>query len=312
MMKKIGKLPQEVGLSDVSPRFRVPGLTERQLEMRSKGIGASDAEKIMTGNWYPLWEEKTGRAKREDLTRSLPVQMGNVTEAFNAYWYELMTERHVNRAPSVVDVTWQHKKIPWMLCNIDGLVTIDKRIRLFEGKHINPFGSKGDAPARFLAQIQHCLEVLDLEGCELSCFFGNTDWMGFTVERDRDYCALILEREAEFWSHVQKDLPPPRNDPIPSLPSLELMRPLDMRLNNKWNDGEATWIEELPHAQRFDAAVKNLKELVPADVDFAFGQELVCVRDRAGKLSLRYPNKKDSQRMADELESAAIREELEL
>jgi len=303
---------EEIGLSDISPPFRVPGLTKQQIEMRAKGIGASDAEKIMADEWYPLWEEKTGRKKPDDLSHILAVQMGNVTEAFNAYWYGIMTQRFVYRAPCVIDKCFRHKKIPWMVSNIDGLVKIDGRDRLFEAKHINPFGSQSDAPRRFVAQIQHCLEVLDLEGCELSVFYGNMNWQAFSIERDRDYCALVIEREAEFWSHVQKDLPPPRNSPAQNLPSLELMRPLDMRFDNKWGDAEATWIYEQPHAERFDAAVKSLREMIPADVDFAYGQELVCVRNQAGSLALRYPNKKDSQRVADLIQAAEINEELEL
>ena len=59
-----------------SPEFIVPDLTPQQKEMRSKGLGGSDAERIMSGDWYQLWAEKTKRLQPEDLTRVLPVQMG--------------------------------------------------------------------------------------------------------------------------------------------------------------------------------------------------------------------------------------------
>ena len=84
-----------------SPDFIVPDLTPQQKEMRSKGLGGSDAERIMSGDWYQLWAEKTKRVVPEDLSRVLPLQMGKATEAFNAHWVQ--TGIHVNRAPSVVE-----------------------------------------------------------------------------------------------------------------------------------------------------------------------------------------------------------------
>jgi hypothetical protein len=291
---------------ETSPAFVVPGLTRLQREARSKGIGGSDAERIMSGDWYQLWAEKTGRLQPEDLSRVLPVQMGLATEAFNAYWFHLQSGLQVNRAPSVIERCHVHPAYPQMLCNIDGLVIIDGRLRLFEAKHVNPFGSKGDQPAKHYAQIQHCLEVLDLEGCELSVFFGSMDWSRFSIERDKDYGALLIDREREFWEHVQSDKPPERNEVGEETPKFDLMRQLNMRRDNKWGDGEATWVSTREHVKLGDAAESALKGMMPGDCDFAFGHELCCVRDRAGKLTLRYPNKKDALRIEELLESERL------
>ena len=293
-----------VAAEESSPAFVVPGLTPAQLEARSKGLGGSDAERVMSGDWYNLWAEKTKRIQPEDLSRVLPVQMGNVTEAFNAYWYSLQTGIHVNRAPSVIERCHVHPAYPQMLCNIDGLVIIDGRMRLFEAKHVNPFGSKGDQPAKHYAQIQHCLEVLDLEGCELSVFFGSMDWSRFSIERDKEYGALLIDREREFWEHVVSDRPPESETGADAGegPKFDLMRQLNMRTSNAWGDGEATWIRTREHVKQGDAAESALKQMMPGDCDFAFGQELCCVRDRAGKLTLRYPNKKDALRIEELLE----------
>ena len=286
---------------DTSPEFVMPGLTSAQRNARAAGLGGSDAERVMAGDWYRLWSEKTKRVKPEDLSRVLAVQMGNVTEAFNAYWFGLQTGIPVNRSFSVHRRTHLHPVHPFMLCNIDGLVIIDGRLRLFEAKHVNPFGSKADAPAKYYAQIQHNLEVLDLEGCELSVLFGNSDWQRFSVERDKEYANLLLDREREFWEHVVRDKPPTEGQGEATQPavSLELMRQLNMCASNEWGDHEATWVRTREHVKQADAAESALKAMMPADCDFAFGHELVCVRDRAGKLSLRYPNKKDSLRVEE-------------
>ena len=55
---------------------------------RKQGIGGSDATRLYQGNWYELWQEKTGETEPADLTDVLPVQMGIHTEDFNIKWFE--------------------------------------------------------------------------------------------------------------------------------------------------------------------------------------------------------------------------------
>ena len=55
---------------------------------RTGFIGGSDCVKIMQGDWYPLWEIKTGRTQGEDLSSNLAVRMGSYTESFNIQWFE--------------------------------------------------------------------------------------------------------------------------------------------------------------------------------------------------------------------------------
>lgn len=294
--------------ADVSPPFVVPGLTPAQVKARHGLIGGSDAERIMAGDWQNLWAEKTGRQPQEDLSGNLPVQMGNVTQAFNAYWFTLRTKLPVNTSANVTKRTHTHAAFPYMVANIDGLVIIDGRLRLFEAKHTNPFGSKGETPAKYYAQVQHCLEVLDIEGCEMSVFFGNSDWQRFSVERDKDYARLLMEREAEFWDYIVRDIKPDEGrDMAPAATvAMSLMRQINMRSNNVWGDLEATWVRSREHVKQSDAAESALKEMMPVDCDFAFGNECVCVRDRAGKLSLRFPNRKDSERIQDLTDRAMV------
>ena len=52
------------------------GLTADQHSERNKGLGGSDAKRVMDGAWNALWLEKTGRAKPENLDWVIPVQIG--------------------------------------------------------------------------------------------------------------------------------------------------------------------------------------------------------------------------------------------
>ena len=51
-------------------------------------IGGSDAVKIMQGDWYELWLQKTGQAEPNDLSKQFNVQLGTYTEDFNLAWFE--------------------------------------------------------------------------------------------------------------------------------------------------------------------------------------------------------------------------------
>jgi hypothetical protein len=280
----------------------IPSLTPGQLKARSKGLGGSDAKQIMAGNWRELWEEKTGRRQPENLDEVLPVRMGNWTEDFNAIWYELQTGIRVDRSKKTRETTHKHLIHPFMVCNADGLVKIDGHTRLWEAKHTNPFGGEDEIKQTSYAQLQHNMEVLNLEGCELSVFYGNLKWRAHTVERDANYIAELMARESEFWLYVEKDEPPPADGVEAVKVAFDDLKIKDMRRDNVWVDSEATWLKWRSAVQSANAAEATLKGMVPADIGFAFGPELVIVRDRAGKLSLRSPNKKDALRIEEFLQ----------
>ena len=67
--------------------------------MERKGfIGGSDAVKIMNGNWYELWQIKTGRVEPEDLSHKVAVQMGITTEDMNLSWFERVQQKNIRQA----------------------------------------------------------------------------------------------------------------------------------------------------------------------------------------------------------------------
>ena len=73
----MGKMKAAAAAADErSPDFIVPDLTPQQKEMRSKGLGGSDSERIMSGDWYLLWAEKSKRVVPEDLSRVLDGVIG--------------------------------------------------------------------------------------------------------------------------------------------------------------------------------------------------------------------------------------------
>jgi hypothetical protein len=198
----------------------------------------------------------------------------------------------------VKQTTHRHPVHEWMICHVDGLVTVDGRKLVWEAKHTNPFGSVDDILKSSYPKLQHNMMVTGLEGAMLSAFYGNLKWGHFVVERDADYMAQLLEREEAFWRLVESDTPP-AGDVEAVRPDFNELKTADMRFNNMWCDSEATWLKYRTAVAASDSAESALKGMMEADVGFAFGPGVVVLRDRAGKLTMREPNRKDQLRISE-------------
>jgi putative phage-type endonuclease len=188
-------------------------LTAEQLAERTLSLGSSDAApaigvEAFGRNRITLWQEKTGRLTPPALD-SRQIRRGNFLEEFIAREFALEHGFEVRKAPKR-----QHPKHPWMTARPDYKV-VGKPI-IVECKSVSPFamnsGKWGDEltdeiPTVYLAQCVHQLIVGDFEVCYLAAMFADT-LKTYVVERNRDLEQAILDREAEFWHHVETDHPP--------------------------------------------------------------------------------------------------------
>ena len=91
-------------------------------ELRGKGIGGSDAGIVMNVSSYKtpyeLWEEKTGKVKKEFITNDA-IEKGNVLEPV---MYDLFKVLYGNRYEVIntKDISFSSKEIPFMRANLDG------------------------------------------------------------------------------------------------------------------------------------------------------------------------------------------------
>lgn len=248
---------------------------------RLKGLGGSDAKKVMDGDWLELWEQKTGRAEGDDLSGILAVQMGSWTEALNRYWFTRETgiEISIEDCEHLV-----HAEHTFMRANLDGK-TIGA---IFEAKHTGQYGKDEEIVSRYYPQCQHLMAVAGEIFCHLSVFFGNSRWAYFEIAADPDYQAGLIEREAEFWGYVERNEAPPTEVESEAVTiALDDMREVDLAGNNAWAAGAADWLENRDGAKVFKAAEKTLKELVEPDVKLATGHGIKVLRSKAGALTIR-------------------------
>ena len=250
---------------------------------RRKGIGGSDANIIMSGDperLIALWREKRGEAEPEDLSGNLAVQIGVATEELNRQWFARITGTAVVRAPDAL----VHRIHPFMRCNLDGVADGG---HVFEAKHTHQMATLAECAERYAAQLHHNMAVVGCAKAYLSVFFGNARHEWCEVEADPFYTALLIEREAAFWTCVQSGEPPvPLPVIAPPVPP-EKWRKVSFEGNNAWASLAASWIEHKDAAETFGVCAKEIKALVGPDVGTASGHGITAKRAKNGAITIR-------------------------
>jgi predicted phage-related endonuclease len=119
-----------------------------------------------------LWREKRGEAKPEDLSGSLVVQLGVVTEDLNRRWYE------ANTGQVITDVQRQvrHPVLRWIAATLDGRVEGSEAV--FEAKFMLPWYFSEEAAAeKYAPQLQHNMWVVTARTAVLSVITGGGKWV---------------------------------------------------------------------------------------------------------------------------------------
>jgi len=288
-------------------------LSKEQHAFRKKGLGGSDATRIMSGEWHKLWLEKTGREESDDLSDVLPVQLGTWTEEFNRQWYQKQTGLVV--LTDGCDML-RHKERPYMLANLDGIVVdpMDSsqgklnKIAIFEAKHTNQFKTIEDCVKQYYAQMQHYMYVSDENMCELSVIFGNSRWESYEVLRDEPYIQNLLQMEEAFWAHVEDDEPPEDIEQQKAKIKLDDMKTVRYGNSRTFVAQAEVWKATRPIVKQFKDAEKGLKGMLPDDVRTAFGAGVYISRSKTGALTIREMNEFKEEGFIENMDEEAADE----
>ena len=185
---------------------------EEWLEWRKKGIGGSDASVVCGVNRWKspveLWSDKIGQ---------LPYQEAG--EA--AYWgkqLESLVKAEFTKRTGIevvsVNKLLQSKEYPFMLANLDGVCRHPTYgTCVFEAKTANAFAQNdwndSDVPIIYAIQVQHYMAVTGYMGAYIAVLIGGNTFKWTFLERDEELISALIQRENDFWEHVQSDIPPP-------------------------------------------------------------------------------------------------------
>src|SRR6187455_1158600 len=231
-------------------------LTASNLARRSF-VGGSDARVIMgkdEATLLRLWREKRGEVEPEDLSGSLVVQLGSVTEDLNRHWYERNTSQMVTDVQRQV----RHPVNRWMGATLDGLVASTGAV--FEAKFMLPWSFSEEAAAgKHMAQLQHNMWVVNAREAVLSIITGGGKWIEITISADPLYQHLLLTAEKKFWRCVQSGEPPRLFGAEPPRARIEAVRIVDMSSSNAWAEFSAVFRRTRGAYLEHEAAKAELK-----------------------------------------------------
>lgn len=186
------------------------------LEVRKTGIGSSDAAASVGLNPYQsqleLWMVKTGRGAAlpqiDPNDDSTPMFWGSLLETFVAAHYTKKSGNRVRKINAVL----QHPEHAWMLANIDREVMGSLEVQILECKTAGMNGAKlwrDGVPEYVELQVQHQLGVTGKNAADVAVLVCGNEYRCYRIERNDALIAKLIEREAQFWEFVTKDIPPP-------------------------------------------------------------------------------------------------------
>lgn len=227
------------------------------LEYRKLGIGGSDASVVCGINRYQspveLWMEKTNQ---------LPYQEAGEAAYWGTQLEALVREEFTKRTG--IEVTHKMQMLQsvehsFMLANLDGVCEhTEHGICGFEAKTASAYKAAewDDAiPDEYMLQIQHYMAVTGYQGFYIAVLIGGNTFRWRFVERDEELISMLIELEADFWSHVQSMTPPPMDGSAASAKFLAQCFPHSVpNVSIALPDSAAEWIRQ------YDAANARLEE----------------------------------------------------
>jgi len=175
-------------------------LSTEQLEMRRKGIGASESPCLVGvspfGGPIGVWAKKMGLFTERPTDA---MDLGNYLEEGILRMYADKTKRQIMGFGTVT-----HPKHPWMLCTPDGAAFGERRIVQVKlvGSWMASHWEEG-VPDYVEVQVQHEMEVCDVPVCDVVAVLGGTEYRCIEVKRDRSVGRDLVEICHAFWKdHV--------------------------------------------------------------------------------------------------------------
>lgn len=229
-------------------------LTAKQLIERKSGLGGSDAAAALgLSPWVTpreLYEQKISEQDElDDVATSGPMLWGNLLEPVIRQRYADLTGRIV-RVPD----TLRSEQHPWMLAHLDGITDCGRGVEIKTARSADGWGEPGtdQIPQAYLLQVQHCMIVARVEVFDVCVLIGGNEERMYEVHQDRELQQLLVDGEAEFWSHVVNRQPPEIDFNADS--ALELVRRLFPGTDGTTriaSDTHETWRIVMEEAQEF-------------------------------------------------------------
>lgn len=185
-------------------------------------VGASDAPIIMGVSNYktPTQLLKSKLSEEPEYISEdtkLLFKLGHILEAPQRELFTYLTGIETEECES----QFANKKYPHIRVNIDGLIMVDGKIGLYEGKTTQPNSKVRDSyenltcPMLHFLQTQAALEILELDFGYNYCCWNHlspvTGSKALLIKRDRELGKIICETMEKFVTDAEKGIEPDDN-----------------------------------------------------------------------------------------------------
>ena len=228
--------------------------------LRKNYIGGSDAATVVGLNPFAspfsLWAEKTGNSP--EFNGNLATEVGSYLEEFVARKFSDVTGKTVRRC----NMSLVNDDYPFAIANVDRLIVgEDAGLEIKTTSELNMSKFKGgDYPGNYYAQCVHYLAVTGKARWYLAVLIGNRDFMTFTIERDEDEIAALMDAERAFWNdYVLTGQTPPADGHSATSSAIRQMWPED--------DGDAADLTECAEALEQRKALNEQIKALKTEVD---------------------------------------------
>lgn len=167
----------------------------------------------------------------------------------------------------------RHRDHPWMLASPDGVARWGNRLEVCEWKWMRArsaeqLGEEGtdEIPGTWIWQVQQQMACLDgnIKGYDRPIDTANVavivdgDLRRYTVKRNEDLIAGLIEAEGDLWRRIQKNDPPPVDWHHPTTPDLirKLHTGTDGEVITLSDESKEAWLE----AEKLAKEIKEREE----------------------------------------------------
>ena len=217
------------------------------LSFRKKYIGASDAPIIMQiSPWktpYQLWLEKL------DLVppgiKNSAMERGLQLESEARLTFSIKTG--IDMSPKVVI----HPSVKWMMASLDGLSNDKKNAVEIKcpGKTDHAVAAQGKVPEKYYPQLQHQMEVAQLDMIFYYSFHEEFGDYIIEVNRDDKFIKKMKKEEEQFYDCVQSFISPKLTD-----------RDYETRNDDVWTLVTSDWKYAKSQLNDWEETEKRLRE----------------------------------------------------
>lgn len=271
--------------------------------MERKGfIGGSDAVRIMRGDLYQLWLEKTGREESADLSDVFAVQLGIATEEWHVSQVAKELGSNVHEYQHTFQTTYNNRKsmnhhVPFKGTFDATIYSPEDELWGIECKHTNERQTMAKQIEYYMPQLQFYLHLSDeINNLWFSCIFGNLRREMVQVKASSHWYLTMMPKIHEFWEYVRTDTAPPREtEPVDV--SIDEVAINQMTARNMVGDNEFAsyahdYIETKSAHKQHEICKKKLKQMVSPTEREIYNDNLAIRRAANG--SLRFVEQKEA------------------